>query len=155
MASGISRQGYRASPDAPEPAPPETARAAHAASPTGNRELRPADARETPFTDDALLPLFPARGQPALPPWRLALATMPRAAEGPSDRQAAPAVRRRIGWRCVLRLELTAPGTDWDRQPAICPAGTTSTGRTPATANRGHPVIKVTCSAKECRHCAP
>jgi transposase len=95
-----------------EPVPPETARVAQAAFPKGNRYLRLADELETLFTDDAFLALFPAHGQPALPPWRLALATILQSAEGLSDRQAAHAVRSRIDWKYVLRLELTDPGFD-------------------------------------------
>src|SRR5918999_4273186 len=95
-----------------EPIPPETARVARAAVPKGNRYLRVADALETLFTDDAVLTLVPVHGQPALPPWRLALATIRHFAEGLSDRQAAHAVRRRIDWQDVLRLERTAPGVD-------------------------------------------
>jgi transposase len=95
-----------------EPIPPETARVARAAFPKGNRYLRVADELEALFTDDAFLALFPVRGQPALPPWRLALATILQFAEGLSDRQAAHAVRSRIDWKYVLRLELTDPGFD-------------------------------------------
>jgi transposase len=95
-----------------EPVPPETARVAQAAFPKGNRYLRLADELETLFTADAFLALFPAHGQPALPPWRLALATILQFAEGLADRQAAHAVRRRIDWKYVLRLELTEPGFD-------------------------------------------
>jgi transposase len=95
-----------------EPLPPETARVARAAFPKGNRYLRLADELDTLFTDDAFLALFPTHGQPALPPWRLALVTLLQFAEGLSDRQAAEAVRRRIDWKYVLRLELTDPGFD-------------------------------------------
>jgi transposase len=42
---------------------------------------------------------------------------------------------------------------DWDRQQATCPAGKTSTGWTPAVDHRGHPVIKVKFSTKNCRRC--
>jgi transposase len=56
--------------------------------------------------------LFPARGQPAESPWRLALTTVMPLAEGLSDRQAADAVRSRIDWKYALSLELTAPGFD-------------------------------------------
>jgi hypothetical protein len=56
--------------------------------------------------------LFPTHGQPARPPWRLALVTLLQFAEGLSDRQAAHAVRSRIDWKHVLRLELTDPGFD-------------------------------------------
>jgi transposase len=95
-----------------EPIPPETARIARAAYPKGNRYLRLADELDTLFTDDAFLALFPTHGQPALPPWRLALVTLLRFAEGLADRQAAEAVRSRIDWKYVLRLELTDPGFD-------------------------------------------
>lgn len=40
------------------------------------------------------------------------LATILQFAEGLSDRQAAEAVRSRIDWKYVLRLELTDPGVD-------------------------------------------
>jgi transposase len=52
------------------------------------------------------------QGQPAQPPWRLALVTLLQFAEGLSDRQAANAVRSRIDWKYALRLELTDPGFD-------------------------------------------
>jgi transposase len=95
-----------------EPIPPETARIARAAFPKGNRYLRLADEMETLFSDSTFLALFPTHGQPALPPWRLALVTLLQFAEGLSDRQAAEAVRSRIDWKYVLRLELTDPGFD-------------------------------------------
>ena len=94
------------------PIPPETARVAHAAFPKGHRYLRVADELERLFTDDAFLALFPMHGQPAQPPWQLALVTILQYAEGLSDRQAAHAVRRRIDGTYVLRLELTDPGFD-------------------------------------------
>jgi transposase len=59
-----------------EPILPETARVARAAFPKGNRYLRVADELESLFTDEAFLKLFPTNGQPALPPWRLALVTL-------------------------------------------------------------------------------
>ena len=82
-----------------EPVPPETARVARAAFPKGNRYLKLADEMETLFTDTTFQALFPRHGQPALPPWRLALVTLLPCAEGLSDRQAADAVRRRIDWQ--------------------------------------------------------
>jgi transposase len=94
------------------PIPPETARVARAVFPKGNRYLRVADELETLFTDDAFLALFPSHGQPAQPPWQLALVTILQFAEGLSDRQAVHAVRSRIDWKYVLRLELTDPGFD-------------------------------------------
>ncbi|MGH8071900.1 MAG: transposase [Candidatus Entotheonellia bacterium] len=94
------------------PIPSETARVARAAFPKGNRYRCMADALETRCTDDAFLALFPVDGPPAHPPWRLALVTIRHFAEGRSDRQAAHAVRRRIDWQYVLRLERTDPGFD-------------------------------------------
>src|SRR5262245_22656849 len=95
-----------------EPIPSETARVARAAFPKGNRYLRVADELDTLFTDDAVLALFPMHGQPARPPWRLALVTLLQFAKGLSDRQAANAVCSRIDRKYVLRLELTDPGFD-------------------------------------------
>jgi transposase len=95
-----------------EPVPHETVRVARAAFPKGNRYLRLADEVEMLFTDDAFRALFPTHGQPAWPPWRLALATILQCAEGLSDRQAAHVVRSRIDWNYVLRLEFTDPGFD-------------------------------------------
>ena len=95
-----------------EPTPPETARVARAAFPRGNRYLRVADELDTLFTDEALMGLFPTHGHPAFPPWRLALVTLLPCAEGLSDRQAAEAVRSRIDWEYMPRLELTDPGFD-------------------------------------------
>ncbi len=69
-----------------KPIPPETARIARAAYLTGNRYLRLADELDELFTDGAFQALFPAHGQPALPPWRLALVTLLQFAEGISDR---------------------------------------------------------------------
>jgi transposase len=94
------------------PIPLEMVRVARAALPKGHRYLRVADALETLFTDDAFLTLCPGHGHPALPPWRLALATLLPCGAGLSDRQAAHAVRRRIDWKDVLHLELTDVG--WD-----------------------------------------
>jgi transposase len=95
-----------------EPVPPETARVARAAFPKGNRYLRLADELDTLFTDDTFQALFPRHGQPAWHPWRLAFVTLLPCAEGLSDRQAASAVRSRIDWTYVLRLELTDAGFD-------------------------------------------
>jgi transposase len=58
------------------PIPPETARVARTAFPEGPRYLRLADELDTLFTDEAFLALFPTRGPPAWPPWRLALVTV-------------------------------------------------------------------------------
>ena len=57
--------------------------------------------------------LFPACGQPGLPPWRLALVTMMQFREHLSDRQATEAVRARIDWKYLLGLALTDSGFDY------------------------------------------
>ena len=94
------------------PVPEDTARVAHAAFRKGHPYLRLADELGTLFDDDAFTALFPTHGQPALAPWRLALVTILQFAEGLSDRQAAHALRGRIDWKYVTRLELSDPGFD-------------------------------------------
>lgn len=96
-----------------EPVPDETARVAHAAFPTGHPSLTFRDVLGTIFQDEDFTALFPAWGQPALPPWRLALVTIRQFREHLADRQAAEAVRARIDWKYLLRLELTDPGFDF------------------------------------------
>jgi transposase len=92
--------------------PEETMRIARAAFPHGNVYMRMRDALGTIYADPLFVSLFPARGQPAEAPWRLALTTVMQFAEGLSDRQAAEAVRSRIDWKYALSLELTDPGFD-------------------------------------------
>ena len=99
-------------PAAIGPVPDDTMRVAHAAFPKGHPYLTLADELGTLFTDEHFAPLFPARGQPALAPWRLVLVSILQFAEGLSDRQAAAAVRSRIDWKYVLRLELSDAGFD-------------------------------------------
>ena len=94
------------------PVPDETARIAHAAFPKGHPYLRLADELGSLFTDETFAALFPVYGQPAFAPWRLALVTILQFAEGLADRPAADAVRSRIDWKYVLRLELADPGFD-------------------------------------------
>jgi transposase len=50
----------------------------------------------TIFKDEDLAELYPDLGQPAIPPWRLALITVRQYLEDLTDRQAAEAVRGRI-----------------------------------------------------------
>ena len=96
-----------------EPVPEETARVAHAAFPKGHPYLTFRDALGTIFQDEDFTALFPAWGQPGLPPWRLALVTIMQFRENLADRQAAEAVRARIDWKYLLSLELTNPGFDF------------------------------------------
>lgn len=58
------------------PVPAETARVARAAFPKGSLCLRIADALGTLYQDADFADLFPARGQPAAAPARVALATV-------------------------------------------------------------------------------
>jgi transposase len=100
-------------PTAIDPVPELTAAVARAAFPHGNRYLTMRDTFGTLFTDQDFIDLFSSRGQPAYPPWRLALVTVLQFAEGVSDRQAADAVRARLDWKYALGLELTDPGFDF------------------------------------------
>lgn len=99
-------------PSSIPPVPEETARVAHAAFPKGNRYLQMRDVLGTIYTDEVFTDLYPAKGQPALAPWRLALVTVFQFAEGLSDRQSVEAVAGRIDWKYALSLELTDAGCD-------------------------------------------
>jgi transposase len=92
------------------PIPAETARVAHAAFPKSTVVMRLRDEFSVLYEDEDFRTLYPARGQPGLAPWRLALVTVFQFLEHLSDRQAADAVRARIDWKYALGLELTDPG---------------------------------------------
>jgi len=102
------------------PVPEETRRVAHAAFPHGKVDRRMRDDLGTISTDHLLVHRFPARGQPAAAPWRLALTTVRPFAEGLSDRQActqakdAPRQRtvrpRAFHGRSPPRSQPTTPG---------------------------------------------
>lgn len=94
------------------PVPTETARIARAAFPKGHPYLLVADELGAVITDELFTDLFSSTGQSAFAPWRLALTAILQFAENLSDRQAADAVRSRIDWKYVLRLELDDPGFD-------------------------------------------
>jgi transposase len=93
--------------------PELTARVARAAFPKGNAYLRLRDELGTIFGDSDFADLYPRRGQPALPPWRLALVTILQLRESVSDRKAADAARARIDWKYLLGLELDDPGFEF------------------------------------------
>jgi len=93
--------------------PSETIRVARAAFPKGNLYLAMRDELGVLFEDSDFAELFPRRGQPAFPPWRLALITVMQFLENLSDRQAADAVRSRIDWKYALGLKLTDSGFDY------------------------------------------
>jgi transposase len=90
--------------------PTETVRVARAAFPKGTLVTRLRDEFTELYKDGDFRRLYPSRGQPGLPPWRLALVTVFQFLEQLSDRQAADAVRGRIDWKYALGLELTDPG---------------------------------------------
>src|SRR3954453_1824327 len=82
----------------PEPVgeiPAETVRVARAAFPKGTLVTRLRDEFSALYQDEDFHSLYPARGQPGLTPWRLALVTVFQFLEHLSDRQAADAVRAR------------------------------------------------------------
>src|SRR5262245_36971622 len=99
-------------PQPMSPVPEDTACVAHAVFPKGHPYLRLADELGPLFTNETFAALFPTHGQPALAPWRFALVTILQFAEGLSDRQAADAVRCRLDWKYVVRLEVKDPGFD-------------------------------------------
>ena len=95
------------------PVPEATARVARAAFRRPALCMRLRDELGVLYEDADFAALFPTRGRPALPPWRLALVTVLQFLEGLSDRQAAEAVRARIDWKYALSLELSDPGFDF------------------------------------------
>jgi transposase len=95
------------------PVPEDTARVARAAFPKGHPSLTFRDALGPILQDEDFATLFPLGGQPSLPPWRLAFVTSMQVRETLTDRQAAEAVRARLAWKYLLRLELTDPGFDF------------------------------------------
>src|SRR4051812_27703811 len=164
-------------PQQPIPSVPEqTARIARAAFPKGSPYLTLRDTLGTIFEDGHFADLYPKQGQPACPPWRLALITLMQFREGLSDRQAAEAVRARIDWKYLLGLELSDPGfdfsvlcefrdrlegafgleaftIDWERQRVRCPEGQHSMSWSEYQDKaRGHR-IKVHFRATACQAC--
>lgn len=95
------------------PVPAETARVAQAAFPHGTPYLTLRDHLGTIFQDEQFTDLYPRKGHPGFPPWRLALVTLMQFRENLADRQAAEAVRARIDWKYLLGLELTDSGFDF------------------------------------------
>lgn len=92
--------------------PEGTAQVARSIFPEASPVMRMLDELHMIIEDRAFADLFPARGQPAEAPARLALATLLQFMEGLTDRQAAHAVRTRIDWKYLLCLELGDAGFD-------------------------------------------
>src|SRR4051794_3820410 len=90
--------------------PGETVRVARAAFPKSTVVMRLRDEFSALYQDEDFRNLYPTRGQPALPAWRLALITVFQFLEHLSDRQAADAARGRIDWKYALGLDLTDSG---------------------------------------------
>ncbi len=93
--------------------PEETIKVAKAAFPNGNMYVSLRDTLGAIFADETFQDLYPALGQPAESPGRLALITIMQYLEDLSDRQAADAVRSRIDWKYMLGLSLEDPGFDF------------------------------------------
>ncbi len=94
------------------PIPAETAQLAWKVNPKGTLIMRLRDRLGSLYQDEDFVELYPATGQPAFAPWRLALIIVFEYLEGMTDRQAAEAARNRIDWKYALSLELDDPGLD-------------------------------------------
>ena len=97
-------------PTDPTPIPPMTHVVAHAAFPNGSLAIRLRDAVGPIFNDAAFAELYPALGQPAKSPARLALVTILQFVENLPERDGADAVRARSAWQYALGLERSDPG---------------------------------------------
>lgn len=93
--------------------PELTAEVARAAFPKGNVLLKVRDELGPIYDDERFAALYPALGQPAVSPGRLAMVTVLQFMEDLTDREAAEAVRSRIDWKYLLGLELHDPGFDY------------------------------------------
>ncbi|MDV3348611.1 IS1182 family transposase [Leptothoe sp. LEGE 181152] len=100
-------------PQPESPVPADTLRVAKAVFAKGNPYVTLHDELGPIFEDTDFSELFSKVGQSAIPPWRLALVTIMQFRENLSDRQAAEAVRSRIDWKYLLRLELTDIGFNY------------------------------------------
>ena len=83
--------------------PPDTVRVARAAFPKGCVAMQLRDVLYSIYRNHHFADVFPARGQPAVPPGRLALVCVLQFIDDLSDRQAADGVRGRIDWKCATR----------------------------------------------------
>ena len=105
----------------PEPiseVPAETARVARVAFPKGTVVTRLRDEFSALYEDEDFRKLYPARGQPGLASWRLALVTVFQFLKHLSDRHAADAVRPHPGSLArLLRQRWGGLGGPRDHRP--------------------------------------
>lgn len=94
------------------PLPAETRRLAWRVNPKGTLIMRVRDRLGSLYQDEDFVEWYPASGQPAFAPWRLALIIVFEYLEGLTDRQAAEAARNRLDWKYALSLEVDDPGFD-------------------------------------------
>src|SRR3954453_11481298 len=119
----------------PEPVgeiPAETVRVARAAFPKGTLVTRLRDEFSALYEDEDFRSLYPARGQPGLTPWRLALVTVFQFLEHLSDRQAADAVRARIDLEVRARARADRPRLSLQRARRVPRPPRRGRGRAPA-----------------------
>jgi transposase len=96
------------------PVPDATMAEVRAAFPKGNLYVDLRTEFGTLYDDHLFADLYPPAGRPvAVAPWRLALVVVMPYIEGRKDRQAADAVRRCMGWKYALSLDLTDPSFDF------------------------------------------
>jgi transposase len=91
-----------------QPIPEETIQVARAAFPKGNLYLTLRDKLGSIFQDEDFAGLFPGDGQPALPPWRLALVTILQFRENLSDRAEPGTDRCWVRLQCAQRVSGTS-----------------------------------------------
>jgi transposase len=114
LSSKLSEESrYMLKPDKDPGIPEMTRLIAREAFPQGNIFLTMRDELGPIFEDEQFRDLYPALGQPAVSPARLALVTVMQFVENLTDRQAAQAVRARIDWKYALGLELSDPGFNY------------------------------------------
>ncbi len=93
--------------------PGDTARVARSAFPKGVLAIRVRDQLGAWCDDEAFSAAYGVRGAPGVSPAQLAVVTVLQFAENLTDRQAADAVRGRLGWKYCLGLALEDQGFDF------------------------------------------
>ncbi len=80
--------------------PEMTAEVANAIFPKGNKLMKLRDELGVVFEDSEFVRLYSNKGQPAVSPSCLAMATVLQFMENLTDRETANAVKTRIDWSC-------------------------------------------------------